>query len=53
MDVEYGAARQEEKKTTTEKIDRCSEGGHTDHWCDRGRWRDRVKGKLKKEGKHK
>lgn len=36
MDVEYGAARQEEKKKTTERIDRCSEG-HTDHWCDRGR----------------
>lgn len=38
MAVEYGAARQEEKKKTTERIDssECSEG-HTDHWCDRGR----------------
>lgn len=34
-DVEDGASRQEEKKTTTEKNHECSEGDHAECWCDR------------------
>lgn len=33
-DVEYGAARQEEK--TSGKIHGCSEGGCAEGWCSRG-----------------
>lgn len=60
-DGEDRASRQEEKGKTSEKIDRCSEAGHTDGWCDRGGysevgwggqeaddllWRSLVRGRL-------
>lgn len=35
VDVEDGATRQEEKRNTAEKVDRCSEVGHGDTWCSR------------------
>lgn len=34
-DAEYGAARQEEKRKTTEEVHRGSEEGHAEGWGDR------------------
>lgn len=48
--LKMGAARQEEKRRTTEKVCGCSEGGCEDGWCvlteeearDRVRWRQMI-----------
>lgn len=42
-DATYEAARQEEKGKPVEKINGCSEAGHADCWCDRGRCWDRMR----------
>lgn len=34
MHVEYGAAREDEKRKTTEKVHGCSEGGSAEGCCD-------------------
>lgn len=35
-DVAYGAARNKEKRKTTQKVHGCTEGGHEEGWGDRG-----------------